>query len=197
MTDRSRSRSSAPAPGAPRLPRISPAGPTLPSRSGRATPRRRARSPPGASTKNICRASRCRTRSSSPPSSRPSRTRTLLVVATPVAALPAVAASSRPPAPRAPLVWLSKGFLAVPATAAHPAGVALAHQLLAPLWQRAGGRRLGTELCRGSRARTADGASRSPRRMPRSRRASPRCCARKRCAPTKATTSPASRSAAP
>ena len=32
---------------------------------------------------------------------------------------------------RAPLVWLSKGFVAAPAT---PAGVALAHQLIAPLW---------------------------------------------------------------
>ena len=35
---------------------------------------------------------------------------------------------------RAPLFWLSKGFVAVPASAAHPAGVALAHQHLAPMW---------------------------------------------------------------
>jgi glycerol-3-phosphate dehydrogenase (NAD(P)+) len=35
---------------------------------------------------------------------------------------------------RAPLVWLSKGFLLVPADASFPAGVALAHQALAPNW---------------------------------------------------------------
>jgi glycerol-3-phosphate dehydrogenase (NAD(P)+) len=36
---------------------------------------------------------------------------------------------------RAPLFWLSKGFVAVPPSAAHPAGVALAHQHLAPMWR--------------------------------------------------------------
>ena len=35
---------------------------------------------------------------------------------------------------RAPLVWLSKGFVTVRAGAALPAGVALAHQVLAPQW---------------------------------------------------------------
>jgi len=59
----------------------------------------------------------------------------LLVVATPVAALPAVGGELAATGARAPLIWLSKGFLAVPVTAAHPAGVALAHQLMAPLWK--------------------------------------------------------------
>ena len=58
----------------------------------------------------------------------------LLVVATPVAALPAVAGELAAAGAGAPLVWLSKGFLAVPVTAAHPAGVALPHQVLARLW---------------------------------------------------------------
>ncbi len=59
----------------------------------------------------------------------------LFVVATPVASLPAVAGELAAAGARAPLVWLSKGFLAVPVTAAHPAGVSLAHQWLAPLWR--------------------------------------------------------------
>jgi glycerol-3-phosphate dehydrogenase (NAD(P)+) len=58
----------------------------------------------------------------------------LLVVATPVAALPDVAAALAAAGAAAPLVWLSKGFLAVPVTVAHPAGVALPHQFLARLW---------------------------------------------------------------
>jgi glycerol-3-phosphate dehydrogenase (NAD(P)+) len=58
----------------------------------------------------------------------------LLIVGTPVAALPAVAAELGAAGARGPLVWLSKGLLAVPATPANPAGVALAHQALAPIW---------------------------------------------------------------
>ena len=58
----------------------------------------------------------------------------LLVVATPVAALPAVAGELAAAGARAPLVWLSKGLLPVPVTAAHPAGVVLPHQLMASLW---------------------------------------------------------------
>jgi glycerol-3-phosphate dehydrogenase (NAD(P)+) len=58
----------------------------------------------------------------------------LLIAATPVAALPELALALRRSGARAPLVWLSKGFLEVPTTAAIPAGVALAHQVLAPLW---------------------------------------------------------------
>jgi glycerol-3-phosphate dehydrogenase (NAD(P)+) len=58
----------------------------------------------------------------------------LLIVATPVAALPALADALAGTGVHAPLIWLSKGFLAVPATAALPAGVALAHQVLAPRW---------------------------------------------------------------
>ncbi len=58
----------------------------------------------------------------------------LLVAATPVAALPALADVAADAGTRAPLVWLSKGFLAVPASAALPAGIALAHQVLAPRW---------------------------------------------------------------
>jgi glycerol-3-phosphate dehydrogenase (NAD(P)+) len=58
----------------------------------------------------------------------------LLVVATPIAALADVARSLAAAGARAPLVWLSKGLVAVPPGPAHPAGVALAHQALAPLW---------------------------------------------------------------
>jgi glycerol-3-phosphate dehydrogenase (NAD(P)+) len=58
----------------------------------------------------------------------------LLVVATPVAALAAVADRLGAAGARAPLVWLSKGFLTVPATQELPAGVALAHQVLARRW---------------------------------------------------------------
>jgi glycerol-3-phosphate dehydrogenase (NAD(P)+) len=58
----------------------------------------------------------------------------ILIVGTPVAALPKLAESLLAAGARAPLVWLSKGFLAVPATPALPAGVALAHQVLAPWW---------------------------------------------------------------
>jgi len=58
----------------------------------------------------------------------------LLVVATPVAALPAMAGVLAAAGAAAPLVWLSKGFLAVPVTAAYPAGVALPHQILARSW---------------------------------------------------------------
>ena len=58
----------------------------------------------------------------------------LLIVGTPVAALPEVARELAAAGARAPLVWLSKGLVTVPVTAAHSAGVALAHQVLAPLW---------------------------------------------------------------
>jgi glycerol-3-phosphate dehydrogenase (NAD(P)+) len=58
----------------------------------------------------------------------------LLIAGTPVAALPALADALAGTGARAPLVWLSKGFLAVPATKEAPAGVALAHQVLAPRW---------------------------------------------------------------
>ncbi len=55
----------------------------------------------------------------------------LLFAATPVAALPELVQELLALRVRAPLVWLSKGFVAAPGT---PAGVALAHQLIAPLW---------------------------------------------------------------
>jgi glycerol-3-phosphate dehydrogenase (NAD(P)+) len=55
---------------------------------------------------------------------------TLIVVATPIAALPAVVVMLAGRS-RAPLVWLGKGFVA---SDAGPAGVALAHQVVAPLW---------------------------------------------------------------
>ena len=58
----------------------------------------------------------------------------LVIVATPVAALPAVARELAAEGAHAPLFWLSKGFVAVPVTATFPAGVALAHQYLAPAW---------------------------------------------------------------
>ena len=58
----------------------------------------------------------------------------LLVAATPVAALLELTQALLRHGARAPLVWLSKGFVEVEATAAQPAGVALAHQVLAPRW---------------------------------------------------------------
>ena len=58
----------------------------------------------------------------------------LVVVATPVAALSDVADTLAAAGARAPLVWLSKGFLIVAPTAEFPAGAALAHQWLAPRW---------------------------------------------------------------
>ena len=58
----------------------------------------------------------------------------LLIVASPMAALPEIADGLAAAGARAPLVWLSKGLLRVPASAALPAGVGLAHQVLAPRW---------------------------------------------------------------
>ena len=55
----------------------------------------------------------------------------LLVAATPVGALPDLVRELLAQRVGAPLVWLSKGFVAAPAS---PAGVALAHQVIAPLW---------------------------------------------------------------
>jgi len=63
----------------------------------------------------------------------------LLIVGTPIAALPALADVLAGAGARAPLVWLSKGLLAIGATSEHPAGVALAHQVLAPRWPAAVG----------------------------------------------------------
>jgi glycerol-3-phosphate dehydrogenase (NAD(P)+) len=58
----------------------------------------------------------------------------LVVVATPVAALADVADALAAAGARAPLVWLSKGFVAVAPSAGFPAGAALAHQQIAPRW---------------------------------------------------------------
>ncbi len=58
----------------------------------------------------------------------------LVVVATPVAALSDVADTLAAAGVRAPLVWLSKGFIVVAPTAEFPAGAALAHQWLVPRW---------------------------------------------------------------
>ena len=55
----------------------------------------------------------------------------LLVAATPVAALPGLVQELAALGARVPLVWLSKGFAT---GAALPAGVGLAHQVIAPLW---------------------------------------------------------------
>jgi glycerol-3-phosphate dehydrogenase (NAD(P)+) len=60
----------------------------------------------------------------------------LLVAATPIAALPALVGQLIELGARAPLIWLSKGFVAAPAL---PAGVALAHQVIAPIWPAAVG----------------------------------------------------------
>ncbi len=58
----------------------------------------------------------------------------LLVVATPVAALPALGDELARAGARAPLIWLSKGFLEVPPSPALPSGIALAHQVLGVRW---------------------------------------------------------------
>jgi glycerol-3-phosphate dehydrogenase (NAD(P)+) len=58
----------------------------------------------------------------------------ILVAATPVAALLALADRLLAVGAHAPLVWLSKGFVSVPVSPAFPAGAALAHQVLAPRW---------------------------------------------------------------
>ena len=58
----------------------------------------------------------------------------LVVVATPVAALADVADALAAAGAHAPLVWLSKGFVAVAPSAGFPAGAALAHQQIAPRW---------------------------------------------------------------
>jgi len=55
----------------------------------------------------------------------------LLVAATPAAALPGLAQQFAGAGARAPLIWLSKGFVAAPAL---PASVGLAHQVIAPMW---------------------------------------------------------------
>ncbi|MEP7275851.1 MAG: NAD(P)H-dependent glycerol-3-phosphate dehydrogenase [Betaproteobacteria bacterium] len=59
-----------------------------------------------------------------------------LVVATPAAALLALADRLAALGARAPLAWLSKGFVEAPGL---PAGVGLAHQVLAPTWPGAVG----------------------------------------------------------
>jgi glycerol-3-phosphate dehydrogenase (NAD(P)+) len=58
----------------------------------------------------------------------------VVVAATPVAALVEIADALSARGVRAPLVWLSKGFVETQPTPALPAGVALAHQVLAPRW---------------------------------------------------------------
>jgi glycerol-3-phosphate dehydrogenase (NAD(P)+) len=55
----------------------------------------------------------------------------LIFLATPAAALPALVAELSASGARSPLIWLSKGFVAAPAL---PAGVGLAHQVIAPMW---------------------------------------------------------------
>jgi glycerol-3-phosphate dehydrogenase (NAD(P)+) len=58
----------------------------------------------------------------------------LLIIATPSTALLAVANELHAAGSRAPLVWLSKGLLLLPQSPAAPAGVALAHRILATYW---------------------------------------------------------------
>lgn len=58
----------------------------------------------------------------------------LLIGATPVAALRGLADALLRAGARAPLVWLSKGFVEVSVSAESPVGIGLAHQLLGPRW---------------------------------------------------------------
>lgn len=60
----------------------------------------------------------------------------LLIAAVPAGALATLADAALRAGARAPLVWLSKGFVAAPEL---PAGVGLAHQHLAPVWPAAVG----------------------------------------------------------
>src|SRR5258708_40323544 len=53
------------------------------------------------------------------------------LAAVPITALPALAQQLAATGTRAPLVWLAKGFVPAPA---QDAGVALAHQVIAPIW---------------------------------------------------------------
>ena len=55
----------------------------------------------------------------------------LLFAATPIAALPELVRELAANGARAPLLWLSKGFIASPAL---PAGAGLAHQVIAQMW---------------------------------------------------------------
>jgi glycerol-3-phosphate dehydrogenase (NAD(P)+) len=59
----------------------------------------------------------------------------LLIAATPVAALSGLADELASAGARAPLVWLSKGFVEVPPSPDLPAGIGLAHQVLAARWR--------------------------------------------------------------
>ena len=58
----------------------------------------------------------------------------LLIAATPIAALSGLADELASVGAKAPLVWLSKGFVEVPPSPELPAGIGLAHQVLAPNW---------------------------------------------------------------
>ena len=58
----------------------------------------------------------------------------LLIAATPIAALSGLADELASAGAKAPLVWLSKGFVEVPPSTELPAGIGLAHQVLAPNW---------------------------------------------------------------
>ena len=58
----------------------------------------------------------------------------LLIVATPVAALCGLADELASGGARAPLLWLSKGFIEVRPSAELPAGIGLAHQVLTSRW---------------------------------------------------------------
>ena len=80
---------------------------------------------------------------------------------------------------RAPLVVAVEGLRRRPLL---PAGVGLAHQVLAPRWPAPVGRRLGPELRRGSRTRLADRRSSSRRPIARSRAQVARAAARRHAA---------------
>ena len=58
----------------------------------------------------------------------------LIIVATPIAALSGLVDALAAAGAGAPLVWLSKGFIEVPPSPEMPAGIGLAHQVLAARW---------------------------------------------------------------
>jgi glycerol-3-phosphate dehydrogenase (NAD(P)+) len=120
----------------------------------------------------------------------------LLIVATPMAALPELADALLRVRAHAPLVWVSKGFLEVPASAAWPAGVALGHEVLESRWPSpvgvVSGPSFAEEVARGLPTAVAVAAT---KRSLATKVGEPSVATR--CAPTKATTSQAWRSGAP
>ena len=145
-----------------------------------------------ARTQPTCPASRCRRRSTVTADLIAAARADVLIVATPVSALTAIARSLAECGADAPLVWLSKGFVDAPML---PAGVGLPHQRIAPLWRApvgvVSGPSFAEEVANGLPTALAVAATDAVA----SRAQMAACFAATRCARTRATTSRASRPA--